>query len=84
VGYSLGPSDNHILSLVREFLCRGNTRLIFCFYQESGDMDCNAKKTLESLRLPKQIEKRQIEIVLNNGDAEKLSARIQDILTGIR
>ena len=85
IGYSIGDADNHINSILREFACNPQNRILYC--KLNRDEKENKKETLEkickSLHLNNEnTESNNIDVLLHNGNAKELIQSIKNYIQG--
>lgn len=83
IGYSIGDADNHINSILREFVCNPQSRILYCKFDR--DEKENKKETLEkickSLHLNNEnTESNNIDVLLHNGNAKELIQSIKNYI----
>lgn len=83
IGYSLGTADNHINAILHRFAKTKFKRIIYCYYVDRTkpnvpDEEDVKKGVIKALKC----EGRSVEIrmVCNEGNAEKLTAKIKEVL----
>lgn len=83
IGYSLPKEDTHILAILREFALQEGKNVIWCWHKrndeenkdtgkKANDDESERKKVIERLKLVGIDDKVTIQVVENDGDAEKL------------
>lgn len=85
IGYSIGDADNHINSILREFACNPQNRILYCKLKR--DKEANEKSVQEDiykrLRLGNEdTELKNIDVLLHKGNAKELMQRIQNYIAG--
>lgn len=83
IGYSLGEEDNHIISMLREYITSENKRLIYCKHWtklEPINIQEEKRKVLEKLRIESERQTDNIIIIPNNGIADDVIETIKQYL----
>lgn len=85
IGYSIGDADNHINSILREFVCNPRNRILYCKLKR--DEKTNEKRVQEDiykrLRLGiENTESHNVDVLLHNGNARELMQRIKNYIDG--
>lgn len=83
IGFSLGESDNHINSLLHDYIKRGR-HLIYCQYcKDESVFDEESVRMKVSKALHIDETNRNIQVVCNTGNATNLIDRLKPILKNI-
>lgn len=83
IGFSLGESDNHINSLLHDYIKRGRN-LIYCKYcKDESVFDEESVRMKVSKALHIDETNRNIQVVCNTGNATNLIDRLKPILKNI-
>ena len=90
LGYSLGENDNHINSLLREYITKPEKKMLICHYNNSSDpATCQSipeeevKVSLyKKLRVKKDEVADKIDLILHDGNAAGLAEEIKDHISG--
>ncbi|RQD75867.1 MAG: hypothetical protein D5R97_05390 [Candidatus Syntrophonatronum acetioxidans] len=90
LGYSLCENDNHINSLLREYITKPNKKLLLCKYTEPinslndkgmEEYEENSKNSIyEKLRVTDNDVSNKVDVILTRGNARKLADDIKDYI----
>ncbi len=91
LGYSLSENDNHINSLLREYITKPNKKMLVCHYCCSSDtISCQSnkkeevKKTIcQKLRIKDEDyeeQSKKVTVMINNGNAAQLAKSINEYI----
>lgn len=89
LGYSLCENDNHINSLLREYITKPKKKMLVCHYNSSAPATCQSipeeevKESLyKKLRVKKDEVAGKIVLISHDGNAAGLAEKIKDYING--
>ena len=84
VGYSLGEEDNHIISILREYIASGKKRFVFCKHYDGSEpfnVEKEKENVLGKLRITSKEMADCVVVIPNNGKAAELVDQIKKCLS---